>query len=48
MWLRREFKRKEVKPDFTQFLTILMDDAVGIFDYFNCFCDDEGMVSMDT
>jgi hypothetical protein len=47
VWLRRRVGGKEMKPDFTQFVSIFKDEVVGVFDYFGGFPDDVEMVSVD-
>jgi hypothetical protein len=40
MWIRREFVGKEVKPDITQFVSILVVEVVKMFEDFRGIPDD--------
>jgi hypothetical protein len=35
--VKEEVQGKDMKPDFTQFLSIIMTEAVKVFGYFNGF-----------
>jgi hypothetical protein len=51
MGMNHAFKKKvqetDVKPDFTQFLPIIMTEAVKVFGYFTGFPHDAVTASMD-